>query len=686
MSIDWRRHATTIVLGALCVVMTIWLFVDRNTVGDDERKRREHNVFPAWRRDDLTRIEIVKGLEKLVLVRDAKKDSTWKMTSPREERTDFAAVEKLLMTLEFATVARKAGDGALGFDEPRATGTIEMKGLSLRFVLGGPSPRPEGSSYFRVNDEPPIVVSKELTEVLLASADTYRTRSVVPYLSTEIQKLEVKDVFVLDRVDDRLFSTGGLLASREEVDKIWNAMAELRAEAFPSDADADRLTAEPALTILMKPKDPGAPVGELRIGGECPGEPNDVVVLRVSPTRLAACAPRGAAETLKEAGASLVMKRPFSFRADEIEELRLERVAGEGPGPAAIELARKGSGFHEREPVDRELPSEEADAANALVTAIERMAATKVTPRGERPWTPTHRAKVRVADREEVVEVALQEGDAVSLRRAKDDAILEVSRANALALVPRETSLKPRTLVSDARRVTRVVLRCGVPQELADRGKGFELVEPAGYEADSSIGQLVDGITRGRVDRWVADDGAFGISPEGCRVVLAFEDGNAPVTVRFGAEDHGSTYGKVDGSPHVFSAGAALPSLARSIYVSRASLRVDPSLVASVRVTSSSGAAVKGPSALRDAIGMFIAERVLSLGEPEVGTVDLTIDVTVADGGAPRRIVCGPADAEGLRKCASADVRAVFSVSKHTWGRLFQEGDGGNVARDAGPR
>ena len=680
-----RKHATTIILGALCLVFAVWLLFDRDKITDTERQRRERSVFPAWRRDELTRIEITKGVEKVVLVRDAKKDSSWSMTSPREERTDFAAVEKLLTTLEFASVVRKVTETAVGFDAPRAEGTVQMGGLSFRFVLGGPSPRPEGSSYFRLGNDPPIVVSRELTQALLAGADAYRTRSVVPYLSTELDKLEVKGFFALARLDDRLFASGGLVASREDVDKIWNALAELRAESFPKEADVDRLTADPALTIVMTPKS-GAP-GEIRIGAACPGEPNDVVAVVTSPARLAACVPKGAVESLKKPAASLVSKRPFTMRADETEELRLERLgdvdAGVGP-PKAIELARKGGGFKQREPVDRDLPADEAEAASALLAAIERVTATSVAPRGDKPFAPAFRARLRAGDRDEIVEIASPDGEKVLVNRKRDDALLELSREEALRLVPRETTLRPRALVNEARPVKRVVLRCGIPQELVDEGSGFRLVDPAGYTTDATITQLVDGILRARVDRWVADEGAFGITPEGCRVVLAFEDGNAPITVRFGAEDAGTVYGKIDGSPHVFVMGNGLLALARSVFVSRASLRVDPSRIESVRVTAPAPTVTR-QAALRDALSGFIADRVVSLGDPQVDP-ELTIDVTIAEGGPPKRISCSSPDKEGFRKCVTPLVRAVFRVSRSVWSRFFEAAEGGILARDAGSR
>jgi hypothetical protein len=143
----------------------------------------------------------------------------------------------------------------------------------------------------------------------------------------------------------------------------------------------------------------------------------------------------------------------------------------------------------------------------------------------------------------------------------------------------------------------------------------------------------------------------------------------------------------------VFVTGSSLVGLARSTFVSRASLRVDPSRIDRVRVTASGSASgsapgpvVKSASALRDAVSGFIADRVESLGEPDVGDVDLTIEIALADGGPTKKIVCSVPDKQERRKCATPDTRAVFTVLRATWSRLFDLPDGGNVARDAGSR
>jgi hypothetical protein len=681
-----KRHLTTIVLVIAAVALVVYVWLDKNKLTTSEQKARESSVFPAWRRDELTRIEIAHEGETVVLARE-NKDASWRMTSPREERVDQGAAERLTTTLEFANRVRPVvANDALGLEHPRASGAVTMGAMTFHIVLGGPSPRPEGSSYAKVDDGAPFVCSKELTEALLASSDTYRDRSVVPYLSLDLSKLEVTHPaggFVVERLDLRSFKVAGLdlLASRHALDRAWSALAEMRAEAFPKDADADRLTANPQLTIRMTPKDNTKGMAELVVGGECPGHKDDVVVLRKQPTRAAACAPKGAIDALRGiAPAELVDRTPFSFRHDEIEEVRWEGGEAKPIGadvPPRIELARKGVGFHEREPVDRELPPEEAEAARELLVAIEKTVAKDVQPGHGAPFTSIAKAKVWAGDHDETVEVGAVDKDAVVVRRLRDDARLTLSPAEARRLVPRETTLRPLTLMKETRRVTRVALRCGVDQDLEDTGSGLKLVKPAGYETDGSITQLVEALVRGKVLEWNADrdDGSFGIKEDGCRVTLSFEDGNNPRTVLFGAAAEGGVFGRMSDERAVFVASKGLETLVRTIYVSRAMLRVEDA----EKVT----ATVKGKPvpAKPQGLATFFAERVASVGSSDVGPVDLELVVT-REGGS-QRIVCSASEA-GTRRCAtrSATAKAVFEVKASTIAQILEISDAGKP--DAG--
>jgi hypothetical protein len=690
-----KKHAPTIVLLLVAVALGLWLWLDRDRPTEGERARRPNSVFAVWRRDELSRVEIAHEGETIVLQRDAAKDSAWRMTSPRAERCDQQAVERLLTTLEFALAKRKASEeGQLGLDAPRATGNVTMGGLVLRFALGGPSPRPENTSYFRVEGEGPVVVTKELADDLLAPSDTYRDRSVVPYLSIELARFEVRRAgggFGVERSGEHDFKVieTGVAASRARLDEVWAALAEMRAEAFPKDADADRLTAAPRITIVMTPKDKAKPPAELVVGEACPGHPDDVVVLRKTPSRVAACAPKGAIAALEIAPSRLDELHPFTLHADEIEELRLEQA-----GKKAIEIARKGVGWHEREPTDRELPAPEAEAASELVTRIVDSTADVVTRGGSEPFTAVARAKVHAGERDETIEVGAPNGEGrVVLRRALDGARLEVSAAVARRFVPRDTSLAPRTLLDDARRPERVILRCGTPQELADTGAGFRYVEPKDLPADGSIVQLVDAVMRGKIDAWVADapEPGMGLSTEGCRVVFGFAGGNAPVTLRLGAEGEGGIYGTIDAKPGVFVAPKSLRELASAIYVSKAALRIPEEQIASVKVLRDGKPFTPPapPEALREAFSGFFAERAFSLGArsgPSFGP-ELSLVAVVADGGPTRTVRCGPVRPGGARLC-SGDVLpdVLFEFSAARLAPFLGDADAGTVAPDGGPR
>lgn len=683
-----RRHITTIVLLLVAVALGIYLWRDRDTVTSGERQRRENNVFTAWRRDELTRIEIQHEGETIVLLKEAAKDKdkgaeNWRMTSPSNERVDPAAVERLMTTLEFATRTRKVtGDANLGLNSPRARGSLTMGTLVLHFALGSASPRPEGSSYFKVEGDAsgPFVVSKELTEALLARADTYRDRTVIPYLSLDMAHFQVRHGttasgggFAVSRTDDRSFKVDGanLLASRGALDKVWGALAEMRAEAFPKNADAERLTANVRMTITMTAKEPGKPLGELVVGDACPDHPNDVVVLRTQPTRVAACAPKGALETLLAITPDLLVDRhPFSFRHDEIEELRLETVGGAldaGPeSPTVVEVARRGTGFHQREPEDRELTKDEADAVTDLLTRIEHTDASEAHPgtSAPRPFEAVAKARVRTGAYDEVVEVGPITKESVVLRRVRDDARLTVTAPAARRLIPRRTTTKPHLLLhGETRPVKRVVLRCGTSQELVDEGGGLKLVEPKGYETDGAITQLVDAILRGKVVAWVADNAeeSFGLSAEGCRIVMAFQDGNNPLTIRLGSATEGGVYGQVDGRADVFVASSAFVEMAKRIYVSRAALRADPTQIESVKMTVG-GKPVTLRENAKERVGALFPDRVATIGNNDIDKPDLELTITMSEGGPPKRITCSKPDGV-WRKCATPSVKAVFELA-----------------------
>jgi len=286
--------------------------------------------------------------------------------------------------------------------------------------------------------------------------------------------------------------------------------------------------------------------------------------------------------------------------------------------------------------------------------------------------------------------VGAASGGRATLRRALDDARLDVSAEVARRFVPRETTLRPRRILpASDRRITRLLLRCGTAQELVDRGDGLRLVEPKGFETDASVLSLVSVIEKGKIVVWTADadDGSFGFDAkdsgkdggEPCRAVVGFEDGNAPATITLGAACEGGLYAKVDTRPGVFIAPESLRGLMTGIYVNRAALRTDPSRIERVRATYRGKPVERDEAAMKDVAGGLVANRVVAVGRAAVAALppaELVLEVTSTEGGPPKRIACRARDERGQRSCTVDGVDAVFGVRDAAVGRLLPEGAG----------
>jgi hypothetical protein len=666
-----RQHAASLFAVALAVACVVAVVLDQGKITDVERQDRLHDVFPAYRRGDIDAIELVQGPTTIKLVRrpdpgDAG-ETHWQMISPADERADPAAVDRFIGDLEFAGAIRKVDasaspEVAAGFAVPRVRGTLSMKTLVYHFALGGPSPAPEGAAYLRVDGEGTFVVSKDFVTSVMNGPDSYRERNVVPYLSLDLESLEVKTPdggFTVTRADDVAFklSGDGFRASRDGMDKIWGALAEARAESFLTDKDADGAIGASPIRVSMTPKDASKPKGELLLGGACPGHAEDAVLVRVSPTRESACVPKGALDGLKTPASALVDHRLFITRSDEVEEIVFDSV----PAGFTLELARKGRGWHERKPLDRELEGAEVDMANDLVTKLTRGDALSVEPEGNAPFAARARVRVKRASStaDEVVELGATNE---IVRRVFDTALLHVPSVLGRRLLPSEISLRARPVFPDglgAAKPSTLTAQCdGVRQSLTRTGDAWTMREPHGFTADPlATADLVGLVKNAQAESWVVDrdDGTFGLAESTCQVEITADGdgGKRTLGIVFGKEAEGGTfYARATSSPAVFLAPRALREGATNWLIDRGAFRADPREV--VQVTLSRGTThtvlLGRKGAARDAGASDVASKVLDalevmrpdavvhLGPPKAdeGFGSPTLDVrvkTVTDAG-----------------------------------------------------
>jgi hypothetical protein len=665
-----QHWGSLVAILALAALVLFWMH-DRGAISDAERKDREHDVFPAYRRGDIDFLELVQGGVKVRIEKRAEKgdagDTYWRLTSPADERADPAAVDRLVGDLEFAGVLRRvdpsqASDVSKSFASPRVTGTLSMKPLVYHFALGGPAPVPEGAAYFRVDGEGTFVVSKDFVASLLASPDTYRDRVVVPYLSLDLAAVDIttpKGTLSLARVDEIAWKlvSSGLRASRDGMDRLWGPLGDARAASFLSDADAEKALGPSPIRVVLTPRNLNKPKGELAFGGPCPSHPDDIVVLRTAPTREGACVGKGVLTALTLGEDALVDRRLFVSRQDEVAEIRFEALPG-----LVVDLARREKGWHERKPTDRDLSGSEVDVMNELVTKLVRGEATSVT-QATAEWQP--RARVTIhrggTGAEEVVDLG-PTNDLV--RRHVDGAILHVPEDLGRRLWPSEIAFRSRAVFPngiDVGAATELRTACDeVHQVVTHEAGAWKMREPVSATADTLTSTDTAALIRNaQAESWVADadDGSFGLGKSTCKmgVTVPLEGGTQTFTLTFGKETDGGFYAKASNDGAVFLASRGLRDGAKVWLLDRSGFRVDPQRVGKVTLrrgasrtvieghggsgVTDAGRLDRGARVL-DALGVLRPEVVVHLGPPRpdegFGASPLDVEVRLEGDSAPR--------------------------------------------------
>ena len=687
-----RRHWGSILVIALAIAITAYAYLaDRDKVSDLERERRAHLVFPAFRKDALTMLEIEHGSDKMRFEATDTDggDREWKMTLPAGEKGDSIAIDRLLSTLEYASYARKVASGGSGFDPPRLTGTLAMKGLTYRFALGGPASPPDGGAYFRIDGEGMFVIARELVADLMKPSDAYRDRSVVPLLSIDLSRLDVTgpESWSIARVDDVSFKFvpptakyQGIRVSRTALDKVWGALADMRAEAFPKEDEAARALQKTAFTIGMTPTSTSLGHALLVLGGACESAPADVVLERREPTHLVTCVPASVLGGMATPVDELVDRHPFAAITEEALEVVLEDLGS----ATKIEIARKGNGWHERAPADRDLDGEPGDMATGLVKSL-------VTAQGDllatppAGFSPTVRAKITRAETN-VVETIEASGNVV--HRLADGAYLTMPDWFAHRMKPSADAFRTAAVWSapiDAAIVQDMKSDCaGVSQEIDRDASGTFHLTIASKKMPVDGGNAIavaEAIERARATSWMGkDDGTFGFD-HGCSVALDLgaDAGLAHVVLRLGGDaPDGEVFARANDDPAVFTVSRALSDLAKTLLVDRSVFFVDADSIADVDVSNGAAHARFTTSETDDggtgeaviaAIGALRAERAVHAGAPLAaeGFAKPTLDVRVrskADAGT-RALHFTLGAKDGDRYFARADgVDATFSVSE----------------------
>lgn len=674
-----------LVVGAIAMVaVVIW---DRGRVTTTEAEKRHHSVLDAWRVDDVAKM-VFTSASGPDMALTAEMDGVvrhWRLTvGGKDVGADEAAVSQLLVALDRAGFVRRAEaeSGDLGLSPPSSTLTVEMPPLSYRLELGGPAPAPEGARYLRVSGgargTEVYVVDRSVADALAADPARYRRRGLSPFPSRAVKAvtLESHDAtlragFQLKRGgwggrvagDFALVGPPRIRAERRTIEGWLSTLGRLEAARF-----VEGEVTQPRATLTLETTDGAA---TLKLGGPCVEAEGTVKVQRMGVEPATVCV------------AADLMARLLVDQS----ELRDPFVVGTGPTDVVslrfespevtLDLARKGTGWHMREPEDTTPdPDAVADLLNQLIEA--QGARIDVDPDAEDDHglgKPSGRLIIEGlpaeaggdTPRKETITVGAETDDGVYLRREDDGVVLRVPVETGRVFLPRPSALRSLKIFDvGMAELKTMTLSCGKPQRLKRQPSGTWVLEkPADLGVRADVGQAVQYADRFRgleALRWVAEAAteAHALAEPWCRVTVEV-DGPKPLTLRLGAETPDGYFAQRGAGGPVFVVGRGMGNLANQWMFERTSLLVDVAQVARARVrrgdrttevTVKDGQWLTEPPTLgpiiRQTLDDLIAEGAVTAGPapPEQGLDDpqLAIEVWRAHADEPIVLRIGSGD------------------------------------------
>lgn len=621
-----KRHLSNIVLAVIALGLVITLVVTQGSVTTTEKTAREQNVLKAFREPEVSRLELLRGKERVVLVRSQAEDAGidhWDFEQPYQERADDSEVDDYVSTLQFAEFSRRikpdeVDRAAFGLEEPRLTIRLKMGEIDYELLLGKEAVSPADSAYLEVRgkgapDPGVVIIGKGLIAQLDQDAAHFRTRDLVPYLSVALKTLELEGAGGERRLvrptgehawDGWRFDgmQGNLRVDKTNLDHVLSQFADLNAESFLEVKQAEAALKDgETVRIRMIPKKDGSPIATLEVGGSCPSG-KGVVALRRDPDPLAGCVPRILMEGLETPAKDLVDRHPFAVRPDEVESLLIEQ------GKRKLEILRKDNGFTMRSPqtgdIDGALGNERLKQISELTGEL--VSDPDLSKLGLEPAAGQVVLRVVGKDAQGMVEhrITVSKPDAdgkVYVRREADGGVLELGREAARLLAPDSTLVRKREVLNlDRQDLKRLTIEAesafGRISQTLDRAEdgSYELVKPAKFGHDSGlVSEVVDGLLTLEAERWVADedDGSFGLAKPSARLKLeTYPRGDKKARtfeLVIGADTSGGAYASVVGDPAVFVLPRTTQQAIGTWLIDRSLLMLDPNEV--VRITLKRG-------------------------------------------------------------------------------------------------
>jgi len=563
----------------LACASTLLVFTTRDLAGTNDTAERGQNLLASFRSEDVTRLELIASGPKLAIERgpEASGSAQFRLVEPVKEIADPAPVDKFLSALGNARALRPVEQGpsptALGLQKPALRVSVQTAKRSYQLALGGNAPTPAGARYLQisVDHEAPkvMVVAKAVADDLAVELDTFRLRSLVAVNEADVARIGIASPKLnigLQRSSGTNFlidvEQSKLLANRETLKTLFFQLSRLTASAFLSESEAETALGRSPAHFEIELKEAKSKL-IFEVGGSCPGDPSQLVVVRRAPDIQRACAPRELEATLELAPSDFIDRRAFSLHADEVEELDIEG------GKGKFALVRKGSGFvlHTGSETTVELEAGNQRITELLEAEGERVPFEpgKLNAYGLDPAPSSVTLRSSAARDADVVRQVVRVGN----RDQAGNLLVYREQDGVLLRIPRELSrgFSIDSTLLYARKLTEFGLSNFVFAEIEHKqarqvlrrtNDALRLEEPKGFDADGVLSSdLVQTLGALTAERFVADhdDGTFGLQHASLRVHFAFKNAEGVKVerhLRFGDETALGVFASVEDDGPVF--------------------------------------------------------------------------------------------------------------------------------------
>ncbi len=601
-----KRYRTVLLLAGAVLACALYILYDHSAATTDELEARRQNLFPAFHRDRVDRIEVNAPTGTWEL---RKRGEDWLVVSGGNGRkADPVEVERLLSEVEGAEPARRLGTpdaasrGRFGLDHPRARVVVhERDRVVAGFSVGAAVPGEE-TAYVE-SDHHAVVLPRSFAEAFDRPASDLREKAVVELDPSRIDRLVVTSGDTSKRLERRgpvwrLVQPDLGRAARGAVDAVTSELHTLNATRFLSDDTSDATLARyglaPPAVRLEIGRGAGTPV-VLRFGGACPGHDGEYTATREGSGSVF-CVGRALADAVRVPAEGFRDDHLVAARTDEVS-----RVHVHGPGTVDMTVHRTGDGWAAEGttyPVD-------AEAVESWLNTLHDIAAGQRLPgdaraaHGLAPPSVTLEISRTGVDGVERVNVGAADATGLYVTRDDEPLVLQFPPSAAETLVVDAIRFRPKRLVHDAEDdLQALLLDAGTLHEQLARVDGaWRLAQPVQAAADPGlVRDLARLLANLDADRWVSPTARpeFGLASPRARLVARFEgpgahedatgadagaDGGVSrvrtYTLTLGAPaPGGGLYATLEGTAGVFALPRTLLDAVTTPHIDRAALQI----------------------------------------------------------------------------------------------------------------